>query len=285
MSRKEAQAMLDNYENVTREDFKDGYIHTGLAKLPFNWLYSLRNGYHDGQDIKDIIDRNKKNIKNLYVHALIDLGMKVEELRLDIAFNEAIIKNNSQLLKIMYQEMEMRPIASDGSFDEKVMIEGYRWKNRYEKNFGYHVEGLFEDSYELRRKKNIYGNYIPPMKETPTSSTILEHTKKIIAQDEKSSGQVSIESIYKIVSNPDFAKIKDESLNSSGSRILHILAETPFDPNNKKEALLIRNIIKRCTEAKYNFNIEDDFFETAEDKAIEAENTYLAQLLSKRRTQ
>lgn len=264
----EAQILLNNYESVTQEHFKDGYIYNGLAKLGFETYES--NGR-----------KNIENFKKLYVHTLINLGLKVEELRLDVAFKEGIENSNYYFMKLMIEDMKMLPIKPDGKIDHLIYYNGYLAKGRYRGP----IEKLLKDAdKEILFKKNIFGNYIPPARHNSAKIAFLNQTKDMINQDEENKGIVSINTIYNIVSHTNFSKIKDESLNISGSKILHILAESSFDTNNQQETSIVENIIQKCADLGYDFNIKNDFDETALDKAQEAENNFLIDILNKRRT-
>ena len=68
----------------------------------------------------------------------------------------------------------------------------------------------------------------------------------------------------------------NESLNISGSKLLHLLAETPIKVENIQE---LSSITSECLKIGYNFNIKNNFGETALDKAKEAENNLLVTVL------
>lgn len=269
LKKEEAQILLNNYESITRKHFKDGYIYSGIAKLNFCKCEE------DGR-------QNIENFKKLYTHTLINLGLRVEELRLDVAFDEGINNSNYDFLKLMVEDMKMLPIKPDGKINHHVYYEGYRAEGMYR---GYIKSLLKNAGREIPFDKKLFGNYVPQVRDNSAKTAFLNQTKDMINQDEENKGIVSVNTIYNIVSNPDFNKIKDESLNISGSKILHILAESSFDANNQQETTLVENIIQKCSDLGYDFNIKNDFGETALDKASEAENKFLIDLLNKRRTE
>lgn len=259
LSKADAQILLNNYESITREHFKDGLIHIGIAKLDF----SLKN--------------NINNLKDLYKHTLIDLGMKAEELRTDIAIKEALKQDNYRLLKLLLIDMEMLPITPQKKVDENLIFKGL-----YDKQ----IEGVHE-LFKFARKRAGYMDsffkYEPPVKDNSAKIVLINQIKDMINNDEESDGIVSLDTIYEIVSNPDFTKIKDERLNISGSKILHILAESSFDSEKEEDVQLVKNILQKCSYADYDFDIKDDFGETAFTKAKESGNSLLADLINKRR--
>lgn len=259
-SKESAQLLLDNYASIGREHFQDGLIYTGIAKLSFNdW---------DGK-------QNIENFKKLFAHTLIDLGMKVEELRSDIAFEEALEQHNNDLVKLMFYDMHMLPVKPDGKVDAITACAAHN----IVKDQKFSVGNAWYSTYDNR---NIFGTYVPPVRDNSAKISLLNQAKELINKDEEAEGLVTLDTIYKIVSNPEFNKIKDESLNISGSRILHILSEACFETNDDKDVSLVYNIIQKCVDAEYDFDIKNNFGETAEDKAIEAEKEFLAKVINKR---
>lgn len=117
-------------------------------------------------------------------------------------------------------------------------------------------------------------------KSNPIENTFLDFVKSAIDKDEEKFGQVRLSTICNIIKNPEFWNVKDESLNISGSKILHLLAEISIDANDVNEQRLLKKIISELGNSEYDFNAVDDFGETAIKKAIEAENIPLVRALA-----
>ncbi|MCM1003168.1 MAG: ankyrin repeat domain-containing protein [Candidatus Gastranaerophilales bacterium] len=118
-------------------------------------------------------------------------------------------------------------------------------------------------------------------KADPLGYRFFTSVKAAIDKDEEDFGQVRISTISNIVKYPEFSIIKNKSLNISGSKVLHLLAEININPNNANEQRLLKEIISELENCHYDFNAVDDFGETALKKAVEAENVLLVRALAK----
>jgi len=273
---KEAQYYLNHCNLVTAEMFQSGRIHKGLAKLDY------------------LSAENRKKLADLYRHVISNLRLENYERRGDIAIREGVRNGNYPYLELLMDKMGVIPIAPDGEIPSDIIIEGKCHPDLQ-------IRQLFDDEY-LRRKTSVLGwaawdeNRSPfeiiegrdifaammsenninrfdgVMKpKTIDKRPVIEFAKKIIEKDEENFGTAKIETIFKIVSQPEFEYIKDDSLNISGSKILHLLAEIYINPNNKTDMFYLKSIIKSCRLIGYDFDIKNDFGETALDKAREAE--------------
>lgn len=323
MPAREAENFLRNPSLINESHFKDGIIHTGLAKL--NYYYP----------------ENAQNLKKLYRYVISTLRIESPQRRPDIAIREGLRNNNAEYLRILIDEMGVIPMDPKGEVPVDILIMGKESPDR-------NIRNLFDDEY-LRRKTSVlgwgawddnrkpyeiiegvdifremfeefnrgtvtdlYSGIYPDFFEgdwnTPENRNALEElfnkteksnassllantniqqetldsAKKIIEQDEENYGLVTINSIMKIVNDPNFRTIKDISLNISGSKILHLLAEIYINQNDKTEMKMLDYIIKSCELADYNFDITNDFGETALDKAMEANSVPLIEVLRPR---
>ncbi len=277
----EARQILRNPSLFRRELFRDGLIYKDLAK--FDYYNRL----------------NYEGLYNAFRYATNALKVRDEELRPDIAILEGIKNNNVEYLRILMEQRELLPFQPDGEISVKVLLEG---KNHPNPN----IRSFFEDRYLEKRSLN---REILAMQEEPPAYTIIEgsdiyremmgikkpdllneffketsdmwlnRAKELISHDEDNFGEVRIATIEKIVNHEAFDSIKNESLNISGSKILHLLAEIYINPNNTEEMELLNSIMKQCRKKNYNFDIKNDFGETALDKAREAESTPLIEAL------
>lgn len=281
----EAEMILNNYKKVTSYHFLNGGIHNGLAQLDYT------------------ITKNAQNLKKLYSYAISILRVESHERRPDIAIRLGLVNNNYPYLRILIDEMGVIPIDPMGEIPTDILITGKTHPDR-------RIRELFDDEY-LRRKTSVLGwgawdeNRLPyeiiegkdifdEMMNRPKSinqiklpprrinrDTVIQQVKSIINADEENYGYVSLPSIYNIVKDSNFSLIKNEPLNISGSKILHLLSEIYINPNNEREIQILKEIINECKNINYNFNITNDFGETALDKAREAENRTLMKLLEK----
>lgn len=300
MPAREAEKFLKNPKLINESHFKDGIIHTGLAKL----------NYYDSENVS--------NLKKLYRYVISTLRIESPERRPDIAIREGLKNCNSEYLRILIDEMGVIPMDPEGNVPVDVLVMGKESPDR-------NIRNLFDDEY-LRRKTAVLGwgawdenrkpfeiiegidifrQFFEKGWNTPENKEALEElfnrteksnvstvlankgvqqetlnsAKKIIEQDEENYGLVTLNSILKIVSDPNFKTIKDESLNISGSKILHLLAEIYINPNDRMEMQVLNYIIKSCELAGYNFDITNDFGETALQKAMEADSVPLIEAL------
>lgn len=303
MAAREAENFLRNPKLINESHFKDGIIHTGLAKL----------NYYDSA--------NASNLKKLYRYVISTLRIESLERRPDVAIREGLKNGNAEYLRILIDEMGVIPMDPQGNVPVDILLSGKESPNR-------NIRNLFDDEY-LRRKTAVLGwgawdenrkpyeiiegvdilrefcegrwntpenrNAIDELYNISEKSNIstflankniqqetLNTAKKIIDQDEENYGLVTLNSILKIVSNPNFKNIKDISLNISGSKILHLLAEIYINPNDRTEIQVLNYIIKMCELAGYNFDITNDFGETALQKAMEANSVPLIEALRPR---
>ena len=279
----EAKKILRNPSLFRREVFRNGLIYKDLAK--FDYYNRL----------------NYEGLFNAFKYATNVLKVRDEELRPDIAISEGIKNNNVEYLRILMEERELVPFQPDGEISVDVILEGRNHPNPK-------IRSFFEDRY---LEKRSYNREILALQEEPPAYTIIEgsdifrkmmgipkqdllneffisttnmwhnRAKELISNDEEKFGEVRIATLERIVSHESFNSIKNESLNISGSKILHLLAEIYINPNNLDEMELLNSIMKNCRRVNYNFDIKNDFGETALDKAREAESTPLIEALKK----
>ena len=193
------------------------------------------------------------------------------------------------------EERELIPVQPDGSISTAVIIAGQQHPNPQIRRF-------FDEDYLLKRAENrellrmeeapkpyelyegrdlfyvIFDLTVLTKKNQPVRDSykdkMLNDVKKRIEMDEEQFGQVQIETLDKIVHLPDFSSIMNESLNISGSKLLHLLAETPIKVENIQE---LSSITSECLKIGYNFNIKNNFGETdyVIDLFAEIDNAYL----------
>lgn len=274
-----ARFMLSHYEMTTKANFQSGNLYHELAKL----------------DYSDSV--NRKGLYNLFRHATNVLRMSDSDLRTGLAIFAGIRNNNVNYLRVLMEERELIPVQPDGSISTAVIIAGQQHPNPQIRRF-------FDEDYLLKRAENrellrmeeapkpyelyegrdlfddIFDLTVLTKRNQPVRDSykdkMLNDVKKRIEMDEEQFGQVQIETLDKIVHLPDFSSIMNESLNISGSKLLHLLAETPIKVENIQE---LSSITSECLKIGYNFNIKNNFGETALDKAKEAENNLLVTVL------
>lgn len=244
---------------------------------------------------------NSDGLFKMFNYATNILRVRDEELRPDIAILEGIKNNNVEFLRVLMERRELVPLKPDGEISVDVIMEGKNHPNPQ-------IRSFFDDRY---LEKKSYNRDMLRIEETPpafeiiegrdifnaqmdikkpdilgeffkeTSDAWLDRTQQLISKDEDQFGEVRLATLEKIVHHESFKAIKDESLNISGSKILHLLAEIYINPNNTEEIELLNSIMLQCRKINYNFNIKNDFGETALDKALEAENEPLIKALEK----
>lgn len=281
----EAKLILRNPCMLRKELFSDGIslLYKELAK--FDYYNRL----------------NSDSLFKVFQYATNALRVRDEELRPDIAILEGIRNNNVEYLRVLMERRELIPMQPDGEISVDVIMKGRNHSNP-------NIRSFFDDKY--LEKKTYYRDMLE-IEETPPAYTIIEgsdifeemmgfqkpdlrseflkstsnlwlnRTKQAISDDEERFGSVRLATLERIVHHDGFEAIKDESLNISGSKILHLLAEIYINPNSTEEMELLDSIMKKCRNINYNFNITNDFAETALDKAREAENTPLIEALEK----
>lgn len=97
----------------------------------------------------------------------------------------------------------------------------------------------------------------------------VEKVTKRIQEDEEKHGQVRLRTLNNISADYNFSLIKNKPLNITGSRLVHLIAETPVNPS---ENSLLNNTFENLIKYHTNFDVLDDFGETALKRAVDAEN-------------
>lgn len=282
---REAKLVLRNPCWLRKELFSDGIslFYKELAKFDY-----YNRFYSDG-------------LFKMFQYASNTLRVRDEELRPDIAILEGIRNNNVEYLRVLMERRELVPLQPNGEVSVDVILEGRNHSNP-------DIRSFFDDRY---LEKKTYNRDMLRIEETPPAYTIIEGSdiyremmgiqkpdlrgeflksssnlwlnkaKQKISNDEDMFGAVKLSTLERIVNHDSFEFIKNESLNISGSKILHLLAEIYINPNNKEEMELLDSIMAKCRKVNYNFNITNDFGETALDKAREAESDVLVQRIKK----
>lgn len=109
-----------------------------------------------------------------------------------------------------------------------------------------------------------------------------EFFKKVISTiraDEDKFGQVRLETLYKIATHKDFTNIKNASMNITGGKLQHLLAESYINPTDKQEIKIAKNIVEKLKESGANLDACDDLGETGLKRAVDAENVVVAKAL------
>lgn len=111
---------------------------------------------------------------------------------------------------------------------------------------------------------------------------IKEFFKKVISTiraDEDKFGQVRLETLYKIATHKDFSNIKDASMNITGGKLQHLLAESYINPTDKQETKIATTIIEKLKDSGANLDACDDLGETGLKRAVDTENVVVAKAL------
>ncbi len=260
--------ILNNFDMATKEFFQSGIFYKELAKIDYSNAV------------------NRTQLFNLFKHATNVLKIDDKDLHADTAILEGIRNNNVDYLKVLMEGRELVPVQSDGEVSVDVILEGRNHSNPQ-------IRSFFEREYLEKRAVNrellameeapklfqiyegrdIFNSIMGINKKEPVfeknNDETLKNIKTRIEMDEENFGQVQLSTLEKIVNLPGFEYVKNESLNVSGSKLLHLLAETPI---NRHELPIFNSIINKCRIIDYDFSITNDFGETAFDKAKEAEN-------------
>ena len=111
---------------------------------------------------------------------------------------------------------------------------------------------------------------------------IKDFFKKISAKirsDEDKYGQVQLQTLCSIINKNEFKYTKDAPLNVTGRKLQHLLAEIYINPTEKEEIKIVKYIIEKLKNFGTNLDAFDDLGETALKRAVDAENTVVAQAL------
>lgn len=304
--------ILDNYSKLSFNALKNylfarnGLVHTGLAQLDYSnpsmWkkLSQMYRFLINQVKMKDVETRPDvafmegiKNNNPTFIAVLMEdremLPYKPNgEISVDVIVegknhpNPAIqcLFDDNYLLKKTYNrelltEEERGPLFE--TFDLSAM---YRRPSEAELALRDYIESApprySKALSNSMQKHNVNALSAPVL----SNGQILSKVKNIIETDEENFGLVRLSTINDIVQSPDFAKVQHESLNITGSKILHLLAEIYINPNSYVETKMLNRIIQQLKVYNYNFDITDDFGETALKKAMVAENIALIKELT-----
>lgn len=129
------------------------------------------------------------------------------------------------------------------------------------------IQRFIKDHYEQRN----YLNFI----EEQVDMQIINRIKYIYDKH----GTFTIDEVANIVNYPNFWKFANMSLNSLDERLGHILAE--ISPKNDRDKEKMVQIFRKLANANYYFNNMNCLQKTGLDKAIEANNPFVANLFRK----
>lgn len=92
-------------------------------------------------------------------------------------------------------------------------------------------------------------------------------------------GILTVDEIEKFINYENFSDIANTQFNVFGENIAHLLVDIFPSIDNPKELGQIAQIVRKLKENNFDFNLKDELDRTPLDKAIEAENNIIADLL------
>lgn len=164
-------------------------------------------------------------------------------------------KEIDDILDVTKTRPTLEDLANDSFFEEPI------------------YQGNFRQQAETIRKSDDPAAYGISQAELKKS---VEKAAKRIQEDEEKYGQVRLRTLNNISADYNFAMIKNKPLNITGSRLVHLIAETPVNPT---EHSLLNHTFENLIKYHTNFDVLDDFGETALKRAVDAENYPVIQTL------
>lgn len=297
-------AMLD--KDFLKENlFKSGSIHSGLAQLDYTdyeTRQKLRQFYKyvtNDLGLKDneiqahtAIEEGLKHNNLEYLKVLMDEReltpqLPNGEMSVSVIMNgkhhsnpqiRSLFDDNYLLRKTINRsilEAEEAPKVCE-IYDGSKMFTSDVLKNMYSEKIS--VEDMANDSLSIAKpKEEKYTpngfKYTQAKSKPQIVSEFSKQVDKCIDEDENEFGEVQFRTLYNIITNKNFANIKDKVYGVSGNKILHLLAQTYVNPNSEEELNTAYYLIDLLDLYKYDLNALNDFGETAAKLAVDSENT------------
>lgn len=155
---------------------------------------------------------------------------------------------DSEIDEIMNSKPTIKDLANDSFFEEPI------------------YEGDLRSQAETIKRSSNPAEY--GISQADLDKSVQKVSQKI-QEDEEKYGQVRFRTLSNIAADYKFSMIKNSPLNITGCRLVHLIAETPVEPS---EQYILDEVFENLKKYGADFNIFDDFGETALRRAVEAEN-------------